>query len=370
MPVKVLTVDDAVVVRKILTEVIGADPGLEVVGTAPNGKLALSRIEQLEPDIVTLDVEMPEMDGIETLKAIRQLRPSLPVVMFSTLTARGAETTLEALASGATDYVAKPANVGSTTEAIEAIRSELVPLLRALGNGETRLRRGGSAATQPAAAQPAEYTTRAQSGKRIEAVIIGSSTGGPVALETVLGALSSPLPVPVVVVQHMPPTFTAMLADRLNRRTVSTVVEASEGQVLRPGTVYIAPGGLHLELLDRPDGTVVRLYDDEPINSCKPAVDPLFTSAAKVWGSRQLGLILTGMGKDGLEGCRALAAREADVYAQDEATSVVWGMPGYVTEAGLSTRVLPLDEIAPALIERVDSRKPTRPEPAAQGSRP
>ena len=344
MAVRVLVVDDAVVIRRILTEVLNRDPEIEVVGTAANGKIAMGKIEQLKPDIITLDVEMPEMDGLETLHAIRATNRTLPVIMFSTLTSRGATTTLEALSSGATDYVTKPSNVGCTTEAIEQIEAELIPRLRVLGAkpGSLRTRRPSSAAS-----------TRSRTDRRIDAVVIGSSTGGPVALETVLTSLERPLAVPVLVVQHMPPTFTAMLAERLDRKGVSTVVEATEGMVPEAGTIYIAPGGRHMMVASAGTGAVIRLTDDPPVNSVRPAVDPLFRSSAEVWGPNQLGVILTGMGQDGLEGCRALAAVNAEVYAQDEFTSVVWGMPGCVTEAGLATKILPLDAVGPGIAERV-----------------
>jgi two-component system chemotaxis response regulator CheB len=338
-----------VVIRRILTDVLSGDPDIEVVGTAANGKIALGKIEQLKPDIVTLDVEMPEMDGLETLKAIRERTGKLPVVMFSTLTSRGAATTLEALSAGATDYVTKPSNVGCTTEAMEQIRAEMIPRLKVLG---------GKTATLTRAPSGSAMVTRTRTERRIEAVVIGCSTGGPVALETVLCAIDRPLPVPVLVVQHMPPTFTAMLAERLDRKCASTVVEASAGMEVVAGTVYIAPGGQHMQVAGTglvTTGARIRLNEDPPVNSCRPAVDPLFASTAEVWGAGQLGVIMTGMGHDGLDGCRALAAVNAEVYTQDEPTSVVWGMPGCVSEAGLATKILPLDAIGPSIAARVSS---------------
>jgi two-component system chemotaxis response regulator CheB len=200
--------------------------------------------------------------------------------------------------------------------------------------------------------------TRTRTERRIEAVVVGCSTGGPVALETVLCSIDVPLPVPVLVVQHMPPTFTAMLAERLDRKCASTVVEASAGMEVVAGTVYIAPGGQHMQVAGTglvTTGARIRLNEDPPVNSCRPAVDPLFASTAEVWGAGQLGVIMTGMGHDGLDGCRALAAVNAEVYTQDEPTSVVWGMPGCVSEAGLATKILPLDAIGPSIAARVSS---------------
>jgi two-component system chemotaxis response regulator CheB len=351
---RVLVVDDAVVMRRMLTDIIGSDPELEVVGSAPDGKVALARIDQLDPDVVTLDVEMPEMDGLETLVAIRRTRPRLPVIMFSTLTRRGAAATIEALATGASDYVTKPANVGSTTEGIEQIREQLVPRIKALA---PRRASGAPAvaapAPRPAPAGGGSVLSRLRAVDRIDAVLIGTSTGGPNALEAVLSAITEPLPVPVFIVQHMPPNFTALLAERLDRRSGLRVVEAEHGVRVEPGTAYVAPGGCHMEVAGPAGLATVRLTDDPPVHSCRPAVDVLFRSAARVYGAAQLGIVMTGMGRDGTQGCEAIGELGAEVYAQDEATSVVWGMPGFVVGAGLAHRVLPLEEIAPAIAERV-----------------
>lgn len=350
---RVLVVDDAVVMRRMLTDIIGSDPELEVVGTAPDGRVALARIEQLDPDVVTLDVEMPEMDGLETLVAIRRTRPRLPVIMFSTLTRRGAAATIEALATGASDYVTKPANVGSTTEGIEQIREQLVPRIKALAPRRAPTAAAAGPAPRPASAAGGSVLSRLRAVDRVDAVLIGTSTGGPNALEAVLSAITEPLPVPVFIVQHMPPNFTALLAERLDRRSGLRVVEAEHGMRIEAGTAYVAPGGRHMEVAGPAALATVRLTDDPPVHSCRPAVDVLFTSAAQVYGAAQLGIVMTGMGRDGTQGCEAIAELGAEVYAQDEATSVVWGMPGFVVGAGLAHRVLPLEEIAQAITERV-----------------
>ncbi len=338
---RVLVVDDSVVIRRLVSDVLAGDPDLEVVGTAANGKLALEKIEQLSPDAVTLDIEMPVLDGLDTLRQLRRVRPKLPVVMFSTLTQRGGIATLEALALGANDYVTKPSNVGSAAQAMENVREQLIPKIKALCGRRTVLPRI-PAGRVPLAAEPAVRT-------RIDLVAIGCSTGGPDALERVLPQLPATLPVPVVIVQHMPPMFTGLLANRLDQRCGLSVAEASDGDVLRPGSVLIAPGGRHLTLTRVGGLTRVRLTDDPPENFCRPAVDPLFRTAAEVYGSGLLAVVLTGMGQDGRRGAEVVRQRAGRVLAQDAATSTVWGMPGAVAEAGLAERVLPLGSVAGAV---------------------
>ncbi|MDG6101988.1 chemotaxis response regulator protein-glutamate methylesterase [Dactylosporangium aurantiacum] len=392
--ISVLVVDDSVVVRRLITDALSDDPGIRVVGTAPNGKVALSKIEQLRPDLVTLDIEMPIMDGLETLRAIRALYARLPVIMFSTLTAAGATATLDALSAGASDYVTKPANVGSVAESIRSVREQIIPRIHALCGGRrgalaapvrpsigigpnigpnTRTYGAGHAVAPPMApplarpgGTPLPGTTRppvtapppaapvrtAPRTERVEVVTIGCSTGGPDALTTVVRALPANLPVPVVVVQHMPPVFTKMFADRLDRTAALTVVEAAGDMVVRPGTVYIAPGDYHLEVHRRGTEVVTKLNTGPPENFCRPAVDVLFRSVAKTYGGATLAIILTGMGQDGKRGAEQLRGVGAEIVAQDEATSVVWGMPGAVTTAGLAHAVLPLGEIAHHLITR------------------
>lgn len=345
-PVRVLVVDDSVVIRRLVSDALSADPALEVVGTAANGRLALAKIEQLAPDAVTLDIEMPELDGIGTLRALRPAHPQLPVIMFSTLTERAAAATLEALAAGATDYVTKPTNVGRASESIEQVRRELIPKIKACVGAVAHPRnRAPVAAPRPAASPPPPQ-------RRVDAVVVGVSTGGPNALADVLPALPGDLPAPVIVVQHMPPVFTGVLAQRLDSRSALRIAEAGGRERPRPGEVWLAPGGRHL-LVRRDDrGPVLECTDDPPENSCRPAVDVLFRSAAEVWGPATLGVVLTGMGTDGLRGAQDLRDSGAHVLAQDQASSVVWGMPRAVTEAGLAVASLPLDAIAPEITAR------------------
>ncbi len=349
--IRVLVVDDAVVVRKMVSDVIASDPSLEVVGTAANGKIALSKIPQVNPDLVTLDVEMPEMNGLETLTAIRKTYPKLPVIMFSTLTQRGAETTLDALARGANDYVTKPANVGSVTEAIQSLREQLIPKIKAWcqkSNFSTpSLNQSiNQFLKPPSAKQPTHFPSK------VQIVAIGVSTGGPNALAVILPEIPKDFPVPIVIVQHMPPMFTKLLAERLSSQSQIDVVEAREGDILRPGLAYIAPGNYHMVLQRSGMNVTIGLNQGPPENSCRPAADVTFRSVVELYGSGTLGVILTGMGQDGLRGCEKIRAAHGQIITQDEQSSVVWGMPGFVTRAGLADTTLPLNEIASEIIRR------------------
>jgi two-component system chemotaxis response regulator CheB len=354
--IDVLVVDDAVVVRRIVSDVLASDPGIRVIGTAADGRIALQKLEQTKADIVTLDFEMPEMNGIETLKEIRRKYPRLPVIMFSTLTARGAVETLDALSCGASDYVTKPSNVGSVMEAQDRIRQQLIPKIKALCERRADVRAQAMPAPAPVAAVKPAVTAAPPS--CVAAIAIGVSTGGPNALAELIPKLPADLPVPVLIVQHMPPMFTKLLADRLNVQSGLTVVEAKSGEVLMPGTVYIAPGDRHLTLRREGVAVVTALDQDPPENSCRPAVDVLFRSASAVYRENLLAVVLTGMGQDGLRGCEEVRRLHGRVLAQDEATSVVWGMPGFVVSAGLAERVLPLGEMAGEITRRAARRKP------------
>jgi two-component system chemotaxis response regulator CheB len=341
--IRVLVVDDSAVVRRLVTDALAADPQIEIVGTAHNGRVALQRVEQLAPDAVTMDIEMPELNGIEAVRALRRTHPRLPIVMFSTLTERGACATLDALAAGASDYVTKPSNVAGVAEAQQNIRDQLIPKLKAL----TGTRRAAAALHRPTPPPPPR-PHRARTGP-FAVLAIGCSTGGPDALAHVLPALTGDLPVPVVVVQHMPALFTNLLAQRLEARCAVTVREACDGDVLAPGTALIAPGGRHLVVRREGAAVVARITDDPPENFCRPAVDVLFRSVAAVFGDRVLAAVLTGMGRDGALGARVIREAGGEVVVQDEATSVVWGMPGAVAMSGLADRVLPLPGIGPDL---------------------
>jgi two-component system chemotaxis response regulator CheB len=365
--IRVMVVDDAVVVRRMVSDVLASDPDLDVAATAPNGKIALAKIPQVNPDLITMDVEMPEMNGLETLKELRKTYPLLPVIMFSTQTQRGASATLDALALGATDYVTKPANVGSVAEGMQRLREQLLPKIRLYCKAKIKPL---SVSVRPAATvQGAAGGLRLASAgtAAVELVAIGVSTGGPNALAELLPQLPRDLPVPVVIVQHMPPVFTQLLANRLDAQCALSVHEATAGAKLAPGHAWIAPGDFHMSILQGAGGKMLTLHQGPPENSCRPAVDVLFRSAVDSYGAGVLGVILTGMGQDGLRGCERIHEAGGQVLAQDEASSVVWGMPGFVARAGLAEKVLPLKEIAQEIVRRVQRGRTA---PAAIAPRP
>ena len=365
-PIRLMLVDDSAVVRRLLAQVFRAEDGVEVVGTAADGRQALERIDELSPHVVILDVEMPVLDGLGTLKELRARWPKLPVIMFSTLTERGAKATLDALSYGANDYVAKPSNTGALANSLESVRNGLVPLVREWGSiGRRRAAASGGLSgapghgAAPGAVEPPLSSTavalRPEHGRsqHVEAVVIGSSTGGPNALADLVPQMPADIGVPLLLVQHMPETFTRLLAHRLDDTSAITVVEAEPGLAVERGVLYIARGGVH-RVVERKAGGVVIAFDDGPAeNSCRPAVDVLFRSAARVWGPAVLGVVLTGMGQDGLDGSRHIDAAGGRIITQDEASSVVWGMPGAVAGAGLSSENIPLSGVAQAICRRV-----------------
>ncbi len=381
-PIRVLIADDAVVVRRLVSDVLASVPTIEVVGTAVNGQVALTKIEQLRPDVLILDVEMPELDGIGTLVELRKTDPHLPVIMFSTLTERGAVTTIEALMRGANDYVTKPSNVGGVTAAMDQVRNELVPRIHALCGRDvpppnpTSSPSSGEIASGPrarpaTAGRPVAVSARAVTAPsattakptgppaRVDVVVIGISTGGPTALASLIPALPGDLAAPVLIVQHMPPMFTTLLAERLDRTSDLRVGEPVGGEVLEAGSCWLAPGGRHMKVVPGPDGRARIALDDGPHeNSCRPSVDVLFRSTAEIYGPHVLGVMMTGMGQDGLRGSHTVVAAGGRVLAQDEASSVVWGMPGAVVGAGLADEVLAADQMAHAIAERVAAREP------------
>lgn len=338
---RVLLVDDAVVVRKALSTKIEQDSSLEVAATAVNGRVGLAKFAASKPDIVLLDIEMPEMDGLETVRELRKIDRRVPIIMFSSLTERGAAVTLEALALGATDYVTKPSNIdGAAT--LEAITRELIPKIRALCHLP-----GERMSLEPRlTAPPPLFPPVPRMLSPVQIVVIGVSTGGPDALARVLPSLPAQFPVPLLIAQHMPAIFTAMLAARLAAKSAVPVRECSSGEPLQPGCAILAPGDFHM-ILHQSDGISRLVTHQGPReNFCRPSVDVLFRSVAAVYGGRTLAVILTGMGQDGLKGCEMLRMRGARIYVQDEASSVVWGMPGFVAKAGLADKILPLDRIA------------------------
>lgn len=358
---RVLVVDDSAVMRRMVTTTIETDPDLRVVGTAANGQLALERIEALKPDVVTLDIEMPVMSGLEALPTIRKTWPRLAVIMCSTLTERGASATLDALTLGASDYVTKPTATGSLTESKDRLGADLIPKIKALGSNR-RVLAGASQGALRSAPEPllrrlgpySPTLLKRPDGPvgQIDVVAIGVSTGGPNALHTVVSELPADLPVPVVIVQHMPPTFTALLAQRLDRASAVSVHEADVERRLEAGHIYLAPGDHHLVVTRRGAEVWTMTTLGPPENSCRPAVDVLFRSISEVYGSRCLAVVLTGMGYDGLAGATAIVGKGGRVIAQDKETSVVWGMPGAIAGAEIADCLLPLPLVANEITRR------------------
>ena len=347
--IRVLVVDDSVVIRRLVTHALEEDENIEIAGSAANGVLALQRIPQVNPDVVTLDIEMPEMDGLETLRRIRQLYPHLYVIMFSTLTERGAAATMDALALGANDIVTKAANAGSLDRSMSSLRSDLIPKIKQFFDLDREARPAAVcvAATKRAAIFPGRVHTAAK------VVVIGVSTGGPNALAAIMPMFPKQFPLPILMVQHMPPLFTRLLAERLNTRSELRVEEAAEGSIVEAGKVLIAAGDYHLKVRRAGDKILAVLDQATPENSCRPAVDVMFRSVAELYGGSAIAVVLTGMGQDGLRGVEILRSLGAYIIAQDEPSSVVWGMPGAVATAGLADAVVDLNSVVPAILKQI-----------------
>ncbi|MFA6547035.1 MAG: chemotaxis response regulator protein-glutamate methylesterase [Limisphaerales bacterium] len=352
--IRVMVVDDSAVMRRAIATTLAKDPRIEIASTVHNGRAALEALNFMCPDVITLDIEMPEMDGLAALRELRKTHPRLPVIMFSSLTQRGTQATILALTAGASDYVGKPADLTNLAEALRCLETELLPKVRLFG--ERALAQQEVARLPKPGPGVIPQPSRLRRGT-VEAVCIGVSTGGPMALAQIFTAWKFPLSVPVFIVQHMPPTFTTLLAQRLTSLGVMDVQEAKEGDAVVPGRAYLAPGGYHMEVLRIEADVRIRINTDSPENSCRPSADVLFRSAAKVYGSGLLGVVLTGMGCDGMKGSQAILAQGGNILAQNEATSVVWGMPGAVVGAGLADAVLPLGDI-PAEIARLTRSRP------------
>jgi two-component system chemotaxis response regulator CheB len=361
-----MVVDDAVVARAMVSRWIEAELDMQVVGCMRGALDAIAQLETKDPDVVILDVTMPEMDGITALPLLLEKNRDLVVLMVSTLTRRNAEISLQALSLGAADCVAKP-ETDRELITTESFRRELIEKIRVLGWRRKRVARRvslfGKAAREReqawtdapslagTAAAPGDLLLRPFPATRPRVLLIGTSTGGPQALNAILGCIGRVIDhAPVLITQHMPPTFTTILAEHLARKSGRSAAEARDGETIRAGHIYVAPGGLHMRVARHGGEPVIALDDGPPVHFCKPAVDPLFASAAAVWGPWNLGLILTGMGSDGARGAAQLAAGGGAILVQDEASSVVWGMPGRVAQAGLASAVLPLDQIAPKVL--------------------
>lgn len=327
-PIRALVIADAVASRRLISEALAGEPGIEVIGSAANEKIALAKLKTLRVDAVTV---APEMAGaLEIVRTIRHAYPRLPLIMFSALSLPGLGVTRALMANGATDCVTAPAGADGAALS-RSIREALIPRMKTL------------------CARPPQRSAR------VEIVAIGISTGGPNALPVLLSALPDDFPVPVVIVQHMPPVFTRQLAERLNTKCVIQVREAEAGVPLCPGQVWLAPGDFHLIVVPEAAGARMELHREQQENSCRPSVDPLFRSIAEVYGEHALGVVMTGMGRDGLKGCEAIREAGGQIIVQDEASSVVWGMPGSVVRAGLADAVFPLAELGAEVLRRVQA---------------
>ncbi len=366
--VRVLVVDDTIIYRKIIRDVLDEHPGIEVVGTASNGKIALERIADLHPDVLTLDIEMPVMNGLDVLRALQKQHNRVGAIVLSALTSDAAKSTVDALKLGAFDFVLKPSG-GTLAENAGVLRESLCSKIMALGRtlAIRRILNGSSDGDDPTHELDSEpESTITQQVKQVafaptsrpRIVALGISTGGPQALTRMLPQLPGDMPVPVVIVQHMPPVFTKSLADDLDRRCGLSVREATDRQRLVAGDVLIAPGGRQMRLVEESGNVQVRLTDDPPVNNCRPSVDYLFQSIAQIYGADAVGVIMTGMGDDGTEGCRQMKKRGAAILAQDEASCVVFGMPRKPISEGIADVVAPLDQIASQIVGLVKKGQP------------
>jgi two-component system chemotaxis response regulator CheB len=361
-PLRVMVVDDSVVIRGLISRWIGSEPDMVVAASLRTGLDAVNQIERANPDVAVLDIEMPELDGISALPLMLAKKRNLIIIMASTLTRRNAEISFKALSLGAADYIPKPESTREPAAA-ETFRHDLIQKIRHLG---AKVRRTIPAVAAPAlapalspvplprtpaaVAQP-QLLRRAFSTQAPRVLVIGSSTGGPQALMTLVADIGAVIDrFPVLITQHMPPTFTTILAEHLARSSRRPAHEAIDGEIIKAGRIYLAPGGCHMRAVRHGVDAVIALDDGPPVNFCKPAVDPLFSSAIDVWQGGVLAVVLTGMGSDGMRGGKEIVAAGGSVIAQDEASSVVWGMPGAATNAGICAAVLPLNQIAPKLV--------------------
>jgi two-component system chemotaxis response regulator CheB len=355
---RILIVVDSVVMRRALTAALANSLGLEVAGSAPNGRVALMRIPLLHPDAVVLDVELLEQACLETLRAITAAYPQLPVIMLSAANDRAASETLDALTMGAKDYLMKPDIATTSATALQVFSDELTSKVVPHCLVVSWIGPASAFPAPSATADPPLNMTGCRPAARADVVAIGASVGGPNALMELLPRFSSDFPAPILIVQHMPANFTKFLAARLASKCQVHVAEGSLNQVVMPGHAWIAPGDLHMSVERKGDGVRIVTRRGLPVNSCRPAADVLFRSVAEAYGAHALAVVLTGMGQDGFRGCQDINAAGGQVIVQDEATSVVWGMPGFVVRGGIADRILPLQELGPEIANRVWSQRP------------
>ena len=350
-PIRVMVVDDSAIVRGLITRTLKTEPRIEVTASCSNGQMAVTQAAKKVVDVIILDIEMPVMDGLAALPKLLEINPQARIIMASTLTQRNAGISMRALALGATDYIAKPTT--DRLNASEDFHRELIQKVIALGQSRKPARLA-DASPRPQERPPFPHPHSAAV-RRPRIIAIGSSTGGPQALLAMLGALPAKVECPIVIAQHMPATFTTVLAQHIGRASGRPSAEAAHGMEIRPGHIYLAPGDYHFQLAREGTVCIARLSQTAPENFCRPSVDPLFRSVAQLFGADSCAVMLTGMGSDGCGGAKLMAASGAQIIAQDEASSVVWGMPGAVAQAGICSAILPLDRIAghlAALFER------------------
>lgn len=374
-PVRVMVVDDSAVIRGLITRALETDPGIQVVATVGNGQLAVSQMSRSDVDVIVLDIEMPVMDGLTALPELLKAAPDVKIIMASTLTQRNAQVSIEALQKGASDYIPKPSSTGEIHGSAD-FKRDLIEKVKVLGrvrrDRRDRNKAAGIPESKPAAARAATAVPGARSSllsptspivlrpfarSNPQIVGIGSSTGGPQALFTVLGNLPASFKLPIVITQHMPATFTTILAEHIARVAKRPSAEGRDGEPIEPGKIYLAPGDNHMVVETQGTQKIIRLNKNPPENFCRPAVDPMFRSLAAAYGPSVLGVVLTGMGSDGAKGGRVLVDAGANVIAQDEASSVVWGMPGAAANAGICSALLPIDKVA-GEIARISGARP------------
>jgi two-component system chemotaxis response regulator CheB len=369
-PIRVMVVDDSVVIRGMISRWIDAEADMKVAASLRTGLDAVNQLERINPDVAVLDIEMPELDGISALPKLLAKKRDLIIIMASTLTRRNAEISFKALSLGAADYIPKPESTRESSAA-DIFHHDLIQKIRHLG---AKVRRTAVASpplapvmeqrpqspAKPVPAAPAAPVARRQFGLTAPRVlVIGSSTGGPQALMTLVAEIGPVIDrFPVLITQHMPPTFTTILAEHLARASRRPAAEAVDGEIVKPGRIYLAPGGRHMKVVRHGADAAIALDDGPPVNFCKPAVDPLFTSAIDIWQSSTLAVILTGMGSDGMRGGKDVVAAGGSVIAQDEASSVVWGMPGAAANAGICAAILPISQIGPKVVQLFSGARP------------
>ncbi len=348
--IKVLLVDDSALVRKVVGDVLKSDEKFEVITPAQNGAIALTRIATTMPDVIILDVEMPEMDGLTALGKIREINKKVPIIMFSTLTESGAKVTIDALSAGATDYLKKPTKLNSLQDSVDYLNHELLSKIHSLTSPIKKTKIDNE---KPVAKPQSSEANSSKRSNFAEVVVIAISTGGPSTLANFIPQLPEDVSVPIFIVQHMPREFTRLLAERLNKNSPLKIVEAADNMKVEPGYVYIAPGEFHMTVVGKKHNATIKLNQNEPENGCRPAADPLFRSVAEIYKDKTLAIVMTGMGHDGTKGAEVIKKNGGGVYSQDQESCVVYGMPQAVVQAGVVDEVVKLSDLPTAILNAI-----------------